>query len=94
MAKNKMQNGIYGRALKYLPYAQAVVIDLADGSQKLVSYRTDVALIKPNGDIECYGLFSNTTRKHISAFARENGFTYYDFKNAYLSEKNIIIKAD
>ena len=83
--KNKLENGIFGKALKYLPYGQAVAQHLDDGSIKLVSYRTDVALIKPNGDIECYGLFSATTRKHISAFAREYGYKYADFKKAYLN---------
>lgn len=83
--KNKYENGIYGKALKYLPHGQAVAQHLNDGSIKLVSYRTDVALIKPNGGIECYGLFSATTRRHISAFSREYGYTYQDFKQAYLN---------
>ena len=87
MMNHKIQNGVYGRALRYLPYAQACVKEYDDGTKVLVGYVTEVARINPDNSIECDGLYSATTRKHISAFARENGFTYYDFKNAYTGAK-------
>ena len=70
------------KKLKSMPYAQAH-IEVIDNKQYLFSYYTLVATIevdKENKWIRCYGLYSATTRKHISAFARENGLTYQDFK--------------
>lgn len=81
----KTQNGIYGDALHYMPYSQATVRTHSDGTVDLISYRTHVARVNPDGSIECYGLYSATTRRHIGAFAKEHGLTYYDFKNAYLN---------
>ena len=61
------------RKLKYIPYGQAWVRDYADiGKDKRVlqSYETDVVIVN-EGWISCTGLYSMTTRKHISAFLRE-----------------------
>ena len=61
------------RKLKYIPYGHACVRDYADiGKDKRVlqSYYTDVVIVD-NGWISCTGLYSMTTRKHISAFLRE-----------------------
>ena len=61
------------RKLKYMPYAQAKVRDYSDMGRDLrvlQSYATDVIRVD-NGWISCSGLYSMTTRKHISAFLRE-----------------------
>lgn len=60
--------------------AQAGIIDRPDGTHILMSYNTVVAAVYPDGSIDCTGLYSRTTIKHIGWFAREFGFTYYDFK--------------
>ena len=70
------------RKLKLMPYANAYVVE-NENTVKLYSYTTLVAEIKHINDeifITCYGLFSATTRKHISAFAKENNLTFQDFK--------------
>ena len=70
------------RKLKAMPYAQAH-IEIRDNTYQLFSYVTLVAEIRYDDEgkwITCYGLYSATTRKHISAFAKEHGLTYADFK--------------
>lgn len=69
--------------LKTMPYAQAH-IEIIDDTQYLFSYRTLVATYRKDDDgtwIRCYNLYSASTRKHISAFARQNGLTFKDFKD-------------
>jgi len=71
------------KKLQSMPYAQAH-IEIHDDTQYLFSYRTLVATIRTeNGEkwIRCYGLYSATTRKHISAFAKENDLQFTDFKS-------------
>ena len=72
------------RKLKQMPYANAYVVE-NENTVSLYSYTTLVAEIKHlDSDeifITCYGLFSATTRKHISAFAKEHGLTFQDFKS-------------
>lgn len=61
------------RTLRKMPYAQAKVRDYSDigrDMRVLQSYRTDVVIVN-NGYMECTGLYSMTTRKHISAFLWE-----------------------
>ena len=61
------------RALRKMPYAQAKTRDYADigkDMRVLQSYSTDVIIVK-DGWMECTGLYSMTTRKHISAFLWE-----------------------
>lgn len=65
------------RPLKRMPYAQATVILHDDGTIILRSYVTDVIVIDSQGWLYCTGLYSATTRKHISAFMRE--YTNYDY---------------
>ena len=70
------------KKLKAMPYAQAH-IEIYDDTAYLFSYYTLVATVREkDGEkwIKCYGLYSATTRKHISAFAKEYGLTYQDFK--------------
>ncbi len=61
------------RTLRKMPYAHAKVRDYADigkVTRILQSYATDVIIVK-NECMECTGLYSMTTRKHISAFLWE-----------------------
>lgn len=70
------------KKLNAMPYAQAH-IEIMDNTYYLFSYTTLVAVVRYADDgrwVKCYGLYSATTRKHISAFAREHGLTYQDFK--------------
>lgn len=71
------------KRLEFMPYANAYTREERDGSITLVSYVTEVAKINADGSITCNGLYSATTRRHISAFAREYGLSYYDFKRDY-----------
>ena len=71
------------KKLDTMPYAQAH-IEITDGTQYLFSYRTLVATYRKDDEgtwIRCYGLHSATTRRHISAFAKQNGLTFKDFKD-------------
>lgn len=56
-----------------------------DGTIVLRSYATNVVEIDPDGWLVCAGLYSATTRKHISLFVREYTRTmnYYDVKKAF-----------
>lgn len=71
------------RKLTSMPCAQAIIETTNHGDECLISYQTRVAYIFHTTDaiwIACTGTYSATTRKHISAFARENGMSYQDFK--------------
>lgn len=59
------------KKLTDMPYAQANVILSEDGSISLISYTTKVAHITPDGWLTINGLYSMTTRRHISAFVQE-----------------------
>ena len=59
------------KKLSAMPYAQAHIEIREDGSISLFSYVTLVAHITADGWLTVYGLYSATTRKHISAFMRE-----------------------
>ncbi len=72
------------KKLSKMPYAQAKVRDYRDIGCNMVilqSYATDVIIMK-DGKLECTGLYSATTRKHISAFLSEYcpRYSYYDVK--------------
>lgn len=74
------------KKLKFMPYAQAQVIEFDDGSMSLISYTTSVAHLSKNGFLTVYGLHSMTTRRHIGAFIKEysNGTIDYSFaRKAY-----------
>lgn len=59
------------KKLTAMPYAQAHTVINTDGSVDLISYTTRVARISANGWLVVYGLYSMTTRRHISAFLKE-----------------------
>lgn len=66
---------IIRKPLEKMPYAQATVIIEGDNLYKLQSYETIVVILdKETGWIECLGTYSQTTRKHIGAFAKEIGY--------------------
>ena len=76
-----------------MPYAHAQIREYrekdGDGQNVdiLQSYSTDVVEIDYDTcQITCTGLYSATTRKHISAFMREKGMNYSIAKNCALDE--------
>lgn len=78
------------KKLTAMPYAQAHVEIDNNGNINLFSYVTRVVELTADGWLTIYGLYSMTTRRHISAFLREyaiwpNGEhgTYQEFKNLY-----------
>ena len=81
------------KKLQYMPYAQAHVEQYDNGDRFLVSYCTTVVSIDKDGWLECYGTYSRTTIRHISAFMREygHGRDYYTAKSAYLHDYAINI---
>lgn len=72
------------KKLKYLPCAQAGIRVIAPNCVQLVSYETVVIEID-RGWLFVNGLYSMTTRRHISAFVKEwlPGLTYQDIKYLY-----------
>ncbi len=85
------------KTLKYMPYAQAKVREypgIGRISRVLQSYATDVIYVDRQGLLECTGLYSMTTRKHISAFIREyySNISFYDVKKIAGTQKKIDTK--
>lgn len=69
--------------LSKMPYAHAAVRFYAEDIA-LYSYDTCVALINKEGWVIVGGLYSATTRRHLSAFASEYCNTnYYTLKRCY-----------
>jgi hypothetical protein len=60
---------MYYTNLPTMPYAQAR-IRFDHSGMSLISYRTEVLRVTHDGWLTVYGLYSATTRKHISAFMR------------------------
>lgn len=87
--KARCTNGIFehvrtvsvSKKLKYLPYAQAGIRVISPNCVQLVSYETIVIEID-RGWLVVNGLYSMSTRRHISAFVKEwlPGVTYQDIK--------------
>ena len=75
------------KKLAYIPYGQAYVVYTNEGIE-LWSYSTRVITYKNTGILKCSGLYSATTRRHISAFMKEYfpNYSYYAVKWAV--EKN------
>ena len=70
------------KVLSAMPYAQAHIRIDDSGNICLFSCTTCVATIDSDGWLRVYGLFSPTTRRHISAFMRE--YTPCDYYTAKL----------
>jgi hypothetical protein len=64
------------KKLKSMPYANAFVEIIDDKNFNLWSYRTLVCKVEDN-ILTVNGLYSMTTRKHISAFVKEYCNTNY-----------------
>jgi hypothetical protein len=79
------------RKLSAMPYAQAHVEVLDDGSVHLFSYVTRVATVDKDGWLYVYGLYSMTTRKHIGAFVKEYAapLTFQNAKMCYTDKVRI-----
>lgn len=72
------------KKLQAMPYAQAKV-KILNGfyHSELISYKTTVAAVR-GGWLYIYGLYSATTRKHISAYVREYAnISYQTAKDLY-----------
>ena len=90
MYTKKINNGYfiktvtYDKNLAFCPYGSCGIVKNANGIH-LVSYTTVVCTIDNMGFLSCTGTYSNTTRKHISAFLKEYAprLSYYDAKHAY-----------
>lgn len=79
------------KKLAKLPYGQAFVEIDDNGNLYLWSYRTLVLQIENNW-LTVYGLYSTTTRRHISAFMSEyTQFDYYTAKNCYTDNYSLDI---
>ena len=59
------------KKLSAMPYAQAHIEICEDGSIHLFSYITRVASIDAEGWLTIYGLYSQTTKRHIGCFMAE-----------------------
>ena len=70
------------KKLTAMPYAQAHIEIDANNNIHLFSYVTLVATITHDGWLTVYGLYSMTTRKHISAFMNEYGGGILKYANA------------
>lgn len=65
------------KKLAKMPYANAHVEIERDGTITLVSYTTPVVIIQGDGWMRVRGLYSMTTRRHISRFMDE--YTDHNF---------------
>lgn len=88
--KTMMKQTLYSTNLSSMPYAQAHVNYNDDGSVDMYSYTTRVVSVDREGWLECTGLYSATTRKHIGAFMRNEvrkmcgyNLDYHTAKSAY-----------
>lgn len=75
--------------LQTMPHAQARVITTPEQTM-LKSYDTIVIIVDTaEGWVECTGTYSQTTRKHISAFCKEFGYnlTYQLLKQIFTDKK-------
>ena len=81
------------KRLDFQPYAQAGINIHNDGSKDLISYSTRVCTVDKDGWLTCRGLYSQTTRRHISSFIREvaSNLSYYDAKRCYENDEAINI---
>lgn len=81
------------KKLNAMPYAQAHIEVDDCGNSYLFSYTTLVAQIE-EGYLTVFGLYSQTTRRHIGAYVKEMTpyFTYANAKAAYEGNYSIHIE--
>ena len=75
------------KRLSGMEYAQAGII-YEPACEFLVSYETIVAELTADGWLTVYGLFSATTRKHLSKWGRFHGVYYATLKRLYEQGKS------
>lgn len=89
MYKKMVCNGMfytetwYEKRLANMPYASAGIITGKNPAVTMLkSYCTFVLCLDQNGWLQCTGIYSRTTIRHISAFLKEYapGINYYDVK--------------
>lgn len=74
------------KKLSAMPYAQAHVEICEDGSVYLFSYVTCVAMVDADGWLTIFGLYSQTTKRHIGCFMAE--YVGLDFQAAKMMYAN------
>ena len=75
------------KKLTAMPYAQAKVRMLSGFyHNELVSYQTTVAAVR-GGWLYIYGLYSQTTRRHIGAYVREYANINYQLAKELFEKK-------
>ena len=75
------------KKLSAMPYAQAHIEIESDGAIHLFSYVTRVASIDSNGWLTIYGLYSQTTKRHIGCFMAEYANSDYHLAKTLYLEK-------
>ena len=79
------------KRLKFMPYATAYTYYTDKHNFALISYTTEVITVKDD-ILTVHGLYSMTTRRHISAFLREyTPFSFQLAKQLYTDKKSINI---
>lgn len=74
------------KKLSAMPYAQAHIEIEHDGTIHLFSYVTRVAMIDADGWLTIFGLYSQTTKRHIGCFMAE--YVGLDFQAAKMMYTN------
>ena len=71
--------------------AQAKVEKYDNGEMRLISYVTCVAYVDTESCVHVRGLYSRTTIKHLSWFAKMLGTSYQQLKALYMDDKKMNI---
>lgn len=74
------------KKLSAMPYAQAHIEIENDGTIHFFSYVTRVAMIDADGWLTIFGLYSQTTKRHIGCFMAE--YVGLDFQTAKMMYTN------
>lgn len=81
------------KKLSAMPYAQAHIEIESDGTIHLFSYVTRVAMIDADGWLIIFGLYSQTTKRHIAAFVAEYaGLNFQNVKMLYTNNYKFNIR--
>ncbi len=89
----KSENNYRDKPLAYCPYGSCGIIYNGKDTM-LKSYETFVLKKDSNGFVQCTGVYSRTTMKHISAWLKEiaSNISYHTMKKCYLD--NVAINAE
>lgn len=89
------ENNYRDQPLEYLPYGSCGTVFIKkDKNPALKSYQTFVLQKDVNGYVQCTGIYSRTTIKHIAAWLKEFApkISYHTMKQCYI--KNLAIHAE